>query len=121
MYRMGQSSKMSDLMLLSDFWQIPPFLGSSLRHPLYKLGNFFMPGKVLKTIYFLKGSNADKSNLIILGLEKQKGITHETLIVHFLYIIYTKNESYTKKIPLWFWALRVIYPLSVHQDLLENI
>ena len=55
-----------------------------------------MPGKVLKTIYFLKGRNADNSNLILLGLEKQRGITHEASIVHFLYIIYTKNESYTK-------------------------
>ena len=39
-----------------------------------------MPGKVLKTIYFLKGSNANNSNLILFGLhvEKQRGITHET-------------------------------------------
>ena len=55
-----------------------------------------MPGKVLNTIYFLKGNNADNSNLILLGLEKQRGITLEALIVHFLYIIYTKYESYTK-------------------------
>ena len=40
-------------------------------------GQFFMPGKVLKTIYFLKGSNADNSNLIILGLEKQREVNHE--------------------------------------------
>ena len=38
---------------------------------------FFMPGKVLNTIYFLKGNNADNSNLILLGLEKQRGITLE--------------------------------------------
>ena len=31
-----------------------------------------MPGKVLKTIYFLKGSNADNSNFILVGLEKQR-------------------------------------------------
>ena len=31
-----------------------------------------MSGKVLKTIYFLKGYNADNSNLILLGL-KNKG------------------------------------------------
>ena len=49
-----------------------------------------MPGKVLNTIYFLKGNNADNSNLILLGLEKQRGITLEASIVHFLYIIYTK-------------------------------
>ena len=42
-----------------------------------QMGNFFMPGKVLKTIYFLKGYNADSSNLILLGLEKQRGITLE--------------------------------------------
>ena len=41
-------------------------------------GQFFMPGKVLKTIYFLKGSYANNSNLILLGLEKQREITHET-------------------------------------------
>ena len=34
-----------------------------------------MSGKVLKTIYFLKGNNADNSNLILMGLEKQRGIT----------------------------------------------
>ena len=80
-----------------------------------------MPGKVLNTIYFLKGNNADNLDLILLGLEKQRGITHEAKIVHFLFIIYTKYESYTKVFYLWFWALRVIYPLSVHQDLSENI
>ena len=37
------------------------------------MGNFFMSGKVLKTIYFLKGYNADKSNLTLLGLKKPKG------------------------------------------------
>ena len=42
-----------------------------------QMGNFFMPGKVLNTIYFLKGNNADNSNLILLGLEKQRGITLE--------------------------------------------
>ena len=36
-----------------------------------------MSGKVLKTIYFLKGYNADNSNLILLGLKKQRGITLE--------------------------------------------
>ena len=40
-------------------------------------GQFFMPGKVLNTIYFLKGNNADSSNLILLGLEKQRVITFE--------------------------------------------
>ena len=29
--------------------------------------NIFMPGKVLYTIYFLKGNNTDNSNLILLG------------------------------------------------------
>ena len=32
-----------------------------------------MPGKVLNNIYFLKGNNADNSNLILYGLEKTKG------------------------------------------------
>ena len=32
-----------------------------------------MPGKVLNTIYFLKGNNADNLNLILFGLEKHKG------------------------------------------------
>ena len=36
-----------------------------------------MPAKLLKTIYFLKGINTDNSNLILLGLEKQRGITLE--------------------------------------------
>ena len=36
-----------------------------------------MPGKVLKTIYFLKGNNADNLNLILLGAKKQRGITYE--------------------------------------------
>ena len=48
-----------------------------------------MSGKVLKTIYFLKGNKGDISNLILLGLEKQRGITLETSIVHFsLYNLY---------------------------------
>ena len=34
-------------------------------------GQFFMSGKVLKTIYFLTGNNVDNSNLILLGLEKK--------------------------------------------------
>ena len=80
-----------------------------------------MPGKVLNTIYFLKGNIADNSNLILLGLEKQRGITLEAYIVHFLYIIYTKYKSYTKNFHLRFWTLRVIYPFSEHQDLSENI
>ena len=42
-----------------------------------------MSGKVLKTIYFLKGNNAHNSNLILLGLEKQRGITLGAHIVHF--------------------------------------
>ena len=37
----------------------------------------FMSGKVLNTIYFLKGNNADNSNFILLGLEKQRGIILE--------------------------------------------
>ena len=37
---------------------------------------FVMSGKVLKTIYFLKGNNVDNSNLILLGLEKQRGINY---------------------------------------------
>ena len=37
----------------------------------------FMPGKVLNLIYFLKGNNADNSNLILLGLEKQRGMILE--------------------------------------------
>ena len=47
-----------------------------LRYPMYKWA-FFMPCKVLNTIYFLKGNNADNSNVILLGLEKQRGITLE--------------------------------------------
>ena len=42
-----------------------------------QIGNFFMPGKVLNPIYFPKGNNADISNLILLGLEKQRGIILE--------------------------------------------
>ena len=34
-----------------------------------------MSGKTLKTIYFLKGINAYNSKLILIGLEKQRGIT----------------------------------------------
>ena len=37
---------------------------------------FFVFGKVLKAIYFLKGNNAN-SNLILLGMEKQSFITVE--------------------------------------------
>ena len=37
----------------------------------------FYAWKGTKTIYFLKGSNADNLNLILLGLEKQRGTTHE--------------------------------------------
>ena len=47
-----------------------------LRYPMYKWA-IFMPGKVLNPIYFLKGNNADNSNLILLGLEKQRGIILE--------------------------------------------
>ena len=36
-----------------------------------------MPGKVLNTIYFLKGNNGDNLNLTLLGLEKRRGITLE--------------------------------------------
>ena len=39
--------------------------------------NFFVSGKVLKTICFLKGNTVDNSNLILLGLEKQRGMTFE--------------------------------------------
>ena len=42
-------------------------------------GQFFMSSKVLKTIYFLKGNNAHNSKLILLGLEKQNGITLDML------------------------------------------
>ena len=42
-----------------------------------------MSGKVLKTIYFLKGNNADNSNQILFGLEKQRGITLEAWIANF--------------------------------------
>ena len=35
-----------------------------------QMANFLMSGKVLKTIYFLKGNNADNSNPIFLWLEK---------------------------------------------------
>ena len=65
-----------------------------------QMGDFFMSGKVLKLIYFLKGNNAHNSNLILLGLEKQRGIILGVQIVHFFYIIYTKYESYTKVFPL---------------------
>ena len=37
-----------------------------------------MSGKVLNTIYFLKGNKVDKSNIILLELEKQRGVTLET-------------------------------------------
>ena len=59
-----------------------------------------MPGKVLNTIYFLKGNNADNSNSILLGLEKQRGMTHEAEIVNFLYIIYT-NTKVTQKFSIF--------------------
>ena len=36
-----------------------------------------MPGKVLKTLYFPKGSNANNSNFILIGARKQRGITYE--------------------------------------------
>ena len=36
---------------------------------------YFMSFKVLKPINFLKGNNADNSSLILLGLEKQSGMT----------------------------------------------
>ena len=42
-----------------------------------QMGIFLMSGKVLKTIYFLKGNNSFNSNLILLGLDKQRGITLE--------------------------------------------
>ena len=42
-----------------------------------QMGIFFMPCKVLNPIYFLKGNNANNSNLILLGLQKQRGITLE--------------------------------------------
>ena len=48
-----------------------------------------MSGKVLKTIYILKGKTVDNSNVILLELEKQRGITLEAYIVHFsLYNLY---------------------------------
>ena len=59
-----------------------------------------MPGKVLKTIYFLKGSNADESNLMLLVLEKQKGNNSFGINVHFLYIIYAKTKVTEKFSPL---------------------
>ena len=50
---------------------------------------FFMPSKVLNTIYFLKGNNADNSNLILLGLEKTKGNNSRGVICPFsLYNLY---------------------------------
>ena len=67
---------------------------------------FFMPGNVLNAIYLLKGNNADNSNLILLGLEKQRGITLEAKIVHFLYIIYRIYESYTKVFIFFFFFFR---------------
>ena len=59
-----------------------------------------MPGKVLNTIYFLKGNNANNLNLILLGLEKRRGITLDAYIVHFLYIIYT-NTKVTQKFSIF--------------------
>ena len=50
--------------------------GLYLRYLMYKWA-ILMPGKVLNTIYFLKGNNTDNSNLILLGLEKQRRITLE--------------------------------------------
>ena len=61
-----------------------------------------MSGKVLKTIYFLKDNNAHNSNLILLGLEKQRGITLGAQIVHFFYIIYTKYELHKSFLPFDF-------------------
>ena len=52
------------------------YFGAYSRYPVYKWA-ILMPDKVLKTIYFLQGNKADNSNLILLGLEKQRGITHE--------------------------------------------
>ena len=42
-----------------------------------QVGNFLCLLKVLKTIYFLIDNNADNSNLILVVLEKQRGITLE--------------------------------------------
>ena len=64
-------------------WGVPGGRSSEQQQIIYikvlnvQMGNFFMSGKVLKTIHFLKGNNADNSNLILLGLEKQRGITLE--------------------------------------------
>ena len=54
----------------TDQLELDPFKASSVQ-----MGNFFMSGKVLKTVYFLKGNNADNSNLILMGLEEQRRIT----------------------------------------------
>ena len=57
-------------------WGSSNLIKSGLRYPTYKWA-IFMPGKVLNIIYFLKGNNANNSNLILLGLEKQRVITLE--------------------------------------------
>ena len=60
-----------------------------------------MSGKVIKTIYFLKGNNAHNSKLILLGLEKQRGITLEASIVHFsLYNLYKIRKLHKSFPPL---------------------
>ena len=58
-----------------------------------------MSGNVLKTIYFLKDDNVDNSNSILLGLEKQRGITLDAYLSIFLYIILLYKIRKLQKIP----------------------
>ena len=74
---MGQRSKINPF-YIANYKVISLFkspVGRILQS--WRCFGIFMPGKVLNTIYFLKGNNADKSNLILLGLEKRRGITLE--------------------------------------------
>ena len=79
-------------------------------------GQFDMSGKILKTIYFLKGNNGIKFNT--LWARKTKRNNYWGINCHFsLYNLYKIHKSFT----VYFWALRVIYPFSAHQDLTENV
>ena len=60
-----------------------------------------MSGKELKTIYFLKGNKTVNTHLILLGLEKQRGITLRKKIVSFsLYNLYKIRKVYKSFPPL---------------------
>ena len=59
-----------------------------------------MSGNILKTIYFLKGNNADNSNLILFGQEKQRGITLGINCHFSLYNLYKIRKLHKSFAPL---------------------